>query len=364
MKKGMNSLQEFAAEIERRAKAKKDFVTNTRSVALVPVDKNEVDLTVGDMRFGVNQIGHAQLAETAGIPKQYYDTMLREQPQLLVDNVNTWFKANQEDRLFRTLDDKVRAVRSDKFRVDLEYEDLAEAVLPVLINLDVAVMSYQLTETRMYIKAVDKSVERELTARGGKFGDGAHNIVRCLSPAITISDSEVGFGSASVLAGVYDGFCSNLATFGERSVRKYHVGAKHEFAGDNVYSLLSDETKRKTSVATIAQIADVVKAAFDQAKFDSLCNKISDTQEQPITGDIVKVVSMAGKKLGLNETEGRNVLQQLAAGGDLSRFGMYNAVTAMSQNVDDYDRATELERIGAQIIELPKSDWRVIAEAA
>jgi hypothetical protein len=30
----------------------------------------------------------------------------------------------------------------------------------------------------------------------------------------------------------------------------------------------------------------------------------------------------------------------------------------------DYDRATELEYLGGRIIELPKTDWSVLAEAA
>lgn len=357
-------MQEFAGEIERRAKAKEDVIANTKAVALVPYQDGRIDLTVGDKQYGINRIGHAQLAEVAGIPKAYYDKMLEEQPKLLADNVNTWFSAIAENKLIRTLDGRVRAVRSDKFRTDLEYEDLAEAILPVLMQLDVAIMSYQLTETRMYIKAVDRRVERELQAMGGNFGDKQHNIVRTLSPAITISNSEVGMGSASVLGGVYDGFCSNLATFGERSVRKYHVGARHSL-GDEVYSLLSNDTRAKTDVATKAQLADVVRVAFDRAKFDSLCDKIAETTTQKIESeDLVKVVKAAGTKLGLSETEGSSVLKMLAAGGDLTRFGLYNAVTAASQKVEDYDRATQLEQLGAKIIDLPDNDWRVIAEAA
>jgi hypothetical protein len=73
---------------------------------------------------------------------------------------------------------------------------------------------------------------------------------------------------------------------------------------------------------------------------------------------------MAGKTFGLNEVEGKSVLKQLASGGDLSRFGLYNAITAASQTVEDYDRATDLERIGAQVIDLPKSAWQRIATAA
>ena len=369
MKTGMNSLQKFAAEIERRARAKEDLVASTKSCELITVGGG-VTMKIGDgdtaRQYGINKTGHAQVAETAGIPTQYYNRMLADQPEMLARDVNTWFRANPQTRLVRTLDGRVRAVRSDSFRTDLEYEDLAEAVLPVLMDLDVAIMSYQLTDTRMYIKAVDRSVERELEARGGHFGDGGHNIVRCLSPAITISDSEVGYGSASILGGVYDGFCSNLATFGERSVRKYHVGAKHALAGGVDYALLSSDTKKKTAVATIAQIKDVVKTAFDRTKFDSLCDKIEETRADKIAkdADVVKVVSLAGRKLGLTEDEGRGVLRHLIEGGELSRFGLYNAITRQSQDVEDYDRATELERVGAAVVELPRGEWRVLAEAA
>lgn len=380
MKTGMHSIQEFAAEIARRAENKKDFIANTKNAELVPTDRvvtREKEgkfitasepvpvLHVGDMKFGVNKIGHAQLAEVTKIPKPYYDKMLAEEPRLLADNVNTWFTKNATRQLFRTQDGNLRALRSDKFRTDMEYEDMATALLPILLELDVEVMSCQVTDTRMYIKCVDKKVTRELAAIGGKFGDGKHNIVRCLSPAITISDSEVGYGGANVLTGLYDGFCSNLATFNERSVRKYHVGARHDLIGEQHYTMLTDETKRKTQVATMAQLIDVTRGAFDRVQFDALADKVEATQADKIeSDDLVKVVSMAGKTFGLSELEGKSVLKELANGGDLSRFGLYNAITAASQHVDDYDRATDLERIGAQVIELPRNQWQQIAKAA
>lgn len=368
MKKGMGSLQEFAAEIERRAAAKEDLVASTKKAELVPYVRVVDDRPVGDVqmviggdrRYDVNKTGHSQIAEAAGIPPKYYDRMLSADQKLLCSNVNEWFQREPADKLWRTLDGNLRAVRSNSFRTDLEYEDLARAIIPTLMELDVAIMSYQLTETKMYIKVVDKRVERELKAVGGKFGDGGHNIVRCLSPALTISDSEVGYGSAAVMAGCYDGFCSNLATFGERSVRKYHAGARHAIAADADYSLLSQDTRDKTAAATAAQLRDVVAGAFDRARFDSLCDRIAETTTQPIGDDIVQVVKLTSKKLGLTEGEGTDVLRHLAAGGDLTRFGLYNAVTRMSQDVEDYDRATLLEQTGAKIIDLPKSEWREI----
>src|SRR5262245_31856639 len=115
MKAGMHSIQEFAAEIARRAESKKDFVANTKNVEMTTGIITEPKLEVGDMKLDINKIGHAQLAEVTKIPKPYYDKMLAEEPALLADNVNTWFKRNATPQLFRTLDNKVRAVRSDKF---------------------------------------------------------------------------------------------------------------------------------------------------------------------------------------------------------------------------------------------------------
>lgn len=378
MKSG-KTLTELAQEIERRANAKKDVVVNTKNLSMfVAGQKGKLDdvdpatakhdgelrLSVGDQfAVGVNGIAHQQVAEYCDIPKKYYDRMLTADAGLLATNVNAWFGRDPQTRLVRTMDNNARAFLSDKYR-PMENEELAEAVLPVLMDMDVAIMSAEITDRRLYIKAVDKKVERELKAIGGKFGDGGHNIVRCMSPAITISNSEVGMGALSILGGVYDGFCSNLATFGERSARKYHAGARHQLGGDEIYALLSDNTRKLSDQALWAQVRDLVRAAFERAKFDALCEKIAETQTQKIEGDTVKVVNLAVKRLGMTEGEGGSILKHLIEGGDLSRFGLYNAVTRFSQDVTDYDRATELERAGAQVLELPASEWRELAKAA
>jgi len=356
MKKGL-SLTELAAEIDRRAAAKKDMIVPAKHMEMATDGKHLV--IANRESFGVNKIAHEQLATAVEIPKKYYDRMLKDAPELLARNVNEWLHRQDDKRMVRTLFGDVRALLSDRYR-PLENEDLAQATLPVLLELGLDVMSSQITDSRLYIKAVDPKVTRELQAKGGAFGDGQHNIVRVLAPAITISNSEVGQGAMSVLGGVYDGFCSNLATFGERSTRKYHVGARHEI-GEETYALLSEETRRKTDVATWAQVADVVRGAFNRAHFDSLCDKIAETQNDKIT-DPVEVVRLTSSRFSLTETVGKAILQHLVEGADLSRFGLYNAVTRAAQDVDDYDDATAMERIGAQIIELPRNQWQEIGE--
>jgi len=368
MKTG-RSLTDLAAEIERRANGKRDLVVSTAHTAMIATSDQDgaagLGLIVGGQhQFGINDIAHGQIAAHTEIPKAYYDRMVKEAPGLLQNNVNTWFEKYPAPRMIRTLDNKARAFLSDKFSPDMENEDLAEAVLPVLLDMNLAIMSCEITDRRLYIKAVDKKVERELAKTGARFGDGGHTIVRVTSPAITISNSEVGMGALSIQGGVYDQFCSNLASFGERSMRRSHVGAQHKVAEGELYAMLSDKSKRLNNAALWSTVRDVVRAVFDRAKFDALVDKIEGSHADKISGDVVKVVEVSTRKLGLLESEGKSVLRHLIEGGDLSRFGLYNAVTRMSQDIESYDRATELERIGASVIELPKADWQVLAEAA
>jgi hypothetical protein len=359
MKPGL-SLKELAIEIERRAGAKRDLVAPTQRLAVTP----DLTLTVdGKEEFTINKVAHDQIAQHTDIPKKYYDKMAKEAPDLLANNINTWFQKHPAVRMVRSLDGTARAFLSDRYR-PLENEDLAQAVLPAVMDLGLDCMSSQITDTRLYMKFVDPRVTRELEARGGKFGDGRHNIVRCLAPALTISNSEVGQGALAVMGGVYDQWCSNLASFGERSTRKYHVGGKHEIGGEETYALLSDQTRRITDQATWAQVADVVRGAFDRARFDALCEKIEKTQDDKIEGDPVAVVKLTTTRFGLSEGTGTSILRHLIEGGDLSRFGLYNAVTRASQDVEDYDDATAMERHGAQLIELPANEWKVLAVAA
>jgi hypothetical protein len=354
------SLVELAQEIERRSNAKKDFVVPTDKLVAQPQDK-DVALAFGDQNVIANDLAHGQIAQHVGIPKQYYDRMRAESPELLANNINTWFQKYPAPRMVRTLDGKARAFLSDRFR-PLENEDLAEAVLPVLSDLKVQIMSCEITDRRLYIKVVDERIQRDIPS-GKKMGDGTHTFFDTVSPAMVISNSEVGQGMLAVQTSLWTKVCTNMAIFGEKSIKKHHIGGKHELGGEEFYKLLSDETRRVSDQALWMQVRDVVKGAFDEARFVSLTKELSGMAAQKID-DPIKVVELASKKFGVNETEKASVLKHLIEGGDLSRYGLFNAVTRTAEDLEDYDRATEFERMGGQIVELPRSEWAELAMAA
>ena len=70
------------------------------------------------------------------------------------------------------------------------------------------------------------------------------------------------------------------------------------------------------------------------------------------TGDNpVKTVEVLGDKYILNKTERATILRHFIMSNDYTAFGLVNAVTRSSQDISDYNRATELERLGGTILD-------------
>ena len=371
MKTGL-SLSQLAKELDRRSKAKVDFVAPVSKFA-VAVDRNAAKQLVPTIRlaaaegvkvFGINKVAHEQFSDYAGIPMQYYRRMLEQDPQLLVQNVNRWLQDHKDERrMVRVLDGNVRALLSDKFRA-LENEDLAEAIIPVLQERDLVIASCEVTDQRLYIKAVDRNMEDRIP-KGHKFGDGSHVGFDMVSPGVAVSNSEVGRGSLMIESTIFTHGCTNKAIFGT-TLRKFHTGARAEMS-DDVYQMLSDKTKRLTDAAVWAQTRDLVAGASHEAKFRATTDMLKAATEDRLAkkADVVEVVERVGRKFGLGDGERKGVLQCLIEDGDLSRYGVHSAITRFSQDDSvNYDRATELERLGARVIELKKNEWEALAKAA
>ena len=67
--------------------------------------------------------------------------------------------------------------------------------------------------------------------------------------------------------------------------------------------------------------------------------------------DPFKTVEVLGDKYVLNKIERASILRHFIMGNDFSAFGLVNAVTRSSQDIADYNRATELERMGGMLLE-------------
>ena len=354
MKSG-RSLVNLAQELERQLATKQDLVVPT---ALLRCHTDEggscrmiIDAKDGAGEYGITNLARRQLAEKLKIPFTYFERMRTEQPVLLDRNVNTWLQTDNERRMIRTLDGQVRAVLSDRYR-RLDNYDLAENVLPILQRLpDARFESVELTETKMYLKVVTPRVEYEIAP-----GDVAQ-------AGIVITNSEVGHGTLSVQPLVYRLVCRNGLIASDRALRKTHVGRiLHQEV--EAITVFRDDTLAADDKAFFLKVRDVVAAAVSEATFRQVAQKMQKTLDIKLTGDPVKAVEVLANRYTLNESERAGVLRHLIVDGELSAYGLVNAVTHYSHDVEDYDRATEFEALGGKLIELPSSDWREMAQAA
>ncbi len=314
-------------------------------------------------RFDIGDVAHQQMAELAGIPKTYYDRMRTSFPELLRDNVNGWFgKEPRTQRLVRTLDGRARAVLSDRFR-PLDNFDLMEAVLPTLQQNQCNIVSSEITEKRLYLKAILPNLEAEI--RGVQLGIG-HNRVgekNIVVAAVTISNSEVGHGSLSIMPAVFDTWCTNLAQMTTRFFRKYHIGGSGQ-GGDDVNELLSTATRRKLDAAFFAQVGDVIRGTFSDKGFREAVAAIQEAADAKIESrDLPAVVELAADRFALPKENRPSILRNLIERGELSRWGLASAITAEAGRIEDYELANDFEQVGGKVIELAKNDWAEISSA-
>ncbi len=353
MKSG-RTLVSLAQELERQLHSKKDLVVPSQLVHHSTGDGGETHLVIdeggGAVHYGVMPLARRQLADKLKIPYAYFERMREEQPVLLDRNVNTWLQSEDDRRMLRTLDGKVRAVLSDRYR-RLDNFDLAESVLPILQQLpEVRFESVELTETRMYLKCITSRLTYEMAP-----GD-------VVQAGVVISNSEVGQGTLSVQPLLFRLVCRNGLIAADRTLRKTHVGRAlgTEDEGLQVYQ---DDTLRADDKAFFLKVRDVVQAAGSEATFRQTAQKLQKTLAIPLVGDPVKTVEVLAQRYTLNDVERSGVLRHLITEGELSGYGLVNAVTHYSQEIDDYDRATEFEALGGKLIELGTAEWKGLAEA-
>jgi len=341
MKAG-RTLQELAIELDRQAVARRDFVVNSERMSMT-ADQFILSPNSGeDMQFSMSGLFHRQLGSALGIPAKYYDKMRTDYPALLTANVNGWLGRDAAKHTVRTLDGTARAFLSDRYRRIDNYE-VAKATLPVISEIEGAkVESCEVTETRMYIKVVNPRLEAEV-----RKGD-------IVQAGIIISNSEVGLGSVSVMPLVLRLVCLNGMVINDLGKRKYHVGRENEES----WELYSDDTLKADDTAFMMKLADIVRTAVDEAKFMMIVDQLRDAAGAHIKARIPDVIELTAKQYGFNQNEKDDILTHLITGGDLTLWGLGNAVTRASADVPNYDRATQLETVGWEIVSMDQRQWR------
>ncbi len=347
-------LNEVIKELQIQSEAKEDFIAPARAMRMQD-DGNTFEIkhlhSNNRLELDSTKVLHRQIGSVLNIPAKYYDLMQDEKPELLANNINSWFKdmsGNYMIRTFQYPDEKIgRALLSAQYR-RIDNLMIANAVLPMFAGKDqYDVVSCEVTERKLYFKIVNKRLEADVSV-----GD-------TVQAGVVVSNSEVGMGAVSINPFVYRLVCTNGMVISEMGNRKTHVGRVQEAIEDN-YSIVTNETQEAEDYALALHIRDLVKAAIDESMFKRVVAHLKKSTKDKIEGDPGEVIRLSGKVYDFTNMEKTGILRHLVEGGDLSKYGLSNAVTRTSQDIKDYDRATELEGIGWKIATMDGELWSQI----
>lgn len=356
MKSGL-TLEQLAAELNRQNNAKEDYLISTHSIKMETcgqdlflrlVDGEENDRVEP---FEVGEIAHQQIRAYLSIHTKYYTKMLERAPALLAYNVNHWFTNTPKERMVRTLDGVARAFVSNSYRF-IDNFDIASAVLPVIGEMpDAHFVSCQITDNRMYIKVVNPNIAAEVAP-----GD-------IVQAGFVITNSETGQGAFSVQPLVYRLTDGTGVVISDAAIRRNHKGKANSAARS--FIIQKSEIVSADDRVFLSEVQETVRSAVDEERFRQVVSMMRQAREaQMNTDDISAVVNLTAKSFSITESESGGVLQHLVEGNDLTLYGLSNAVTRYSGDVESYDRASELESIGYDVLSMGQPQWNRLNQAA
>jgi len=343
------NLSELVAELDRQKQNRYDIVVPGNALIVgydqasrkIYMDVPQVDPGISK-KHGITNYAHQQIAEKTGIPQRYYDRMRNEEKfGLLADNVNTWLP-EKEKRLVRVLDDNVRAILSDRYRIidnhDILWESLQEFKRIQAKGIQVDVKESSLTETHLYLKATSPSLTGEVFHYKGR--------TEPVTGGIIISNSEVGCGAFRVEPFVNVLVCSN-GLIREQSFSKVHLGKER---GIGLIDW-SDETLEYQDMTLWSEIRDLIQNTFKPEVFQEWLDKINGKASVEVMKPEIAVNNII-KRYSLSQELKSELVNQFMRESP-TVWGLSMAVTQVAQKQTSYDKQIDMERIGAEILETP-----------
>src|SRR6478735_3612449 len=151
-----------------------------------------------------------------------------------------------------------------------------------------------------------------------------------------ITNSETGGGAYQISPVAKIKVCANGLVLSKDVVRAVHLGGRLE---DGVIRW-SAETQRQNLELIKSKTRDAVTTFLDRDYITSCIAKITEQAVKEVRTDEVKVIA---KRAKFTEQESDLIFDYFVRGGQTTRGGIMNAVTAASQMVADADQAHDME---------------------
>lgn len=337
-------------------------------------------VTPADGTYTPTTVFDSGVAEKLGIPVAYLRRMRADRPDLYDANVNGWLhgfgravmtgnpalpiawadgKGALPDqrhfllRLFRGDDGGTgvaRAMLSDTY-APADNLDVLLAVLDGMrdsgTRVDVA--RADLTDRRMIVKVhapeVAALAPRLLDGYTSPFTGqtGADNPV--VFAGFRLTNSETGDGAFSITPEVTVEVCLNGMTMTRDAVRQVHLGGKLE-AGTIRWAA---DTERKNLELVKAKARDAVTTFLSPEYLTAAVTRLEARAGEEV-GTSEDAVRDLTKPLGYTQEQVAGIMDYYVRGGQFTRGGVVNAITAYSQTVEDGDTAHDLDARATQLL--------------
>lgn len=362
-------------ELQRQAETRKDFVVPAKDIRAVTQDDGvdfAFDLGNGTppVIFEATWNAHQNIAGRLDIQKNYYESMReRGAYDLMEMNLNYWAERDNRNFLVRTIDGKMRAVMSDRFRT-LDNVELFFTAFKEANELGAKITRADLTENNFYMRFIHPDWATKLSGfrmdmeeRRARRNDGGHNPVKALSflddggdstylvPGIVIRNSDTGHGSMNAELFIFDLVCSN-GLIADRTIHEVHLGKQLE-AG-----YVSQETRELEDAAVWSRVRDLIAASFNEEKFQEIIEQIKNSASITLEAPLAAVETVV-RNYSLSDEDKDAILDNLMSGGSNTVYGLISAVTAVGRDKSNYDDAVKYERAGGDILNDPKDFVRV-----
>lgn len=376
------NVHDLAAELERQAKTKRDVVVDSRTLRAIVgeqayQDGDEVKtrkILKMDVMFpqenheklALTPNAHRQLAQKCNIPLTYYKRMMEAgYVELMTENVNAWIET-KDKRLIRTLDGRVRAILSDRYKIIDNY-DLLFLSLKKFKEAGANISRIDLSDTHMYIKAlnpemsVDIAEYKKSTDWRQRVMDEGHQWLDADDPrsdilqgGIVIKNSEVGASRFSIEPYVLRLKCNN-GLIGTEKFQRTHLGSEMEIG-----EVFKDRTKALADETLWAKVEDFIDAAMNPEIFQEwIINGMGPKTTETIAEPTEAIDNVVGK-YKLSDNMKKNILDNFVKEQDTTQWGLLNAMTATARDLGSYDHQIELEKVAGELSEMTVTDMNKI----
>jgi hypothetical protein len=358
-----------ANELQRIQRSKRDFIASAPKLRIT----NDMRMVMGDGNaeyvpapMEMKRQARRQLQEKLGLYQRYEDRLLQRESddagfrELLVHNYNELLRMSDDKKfLVRTLDNNVRAVLSNSYRV-VDNADLFFLAAEVFKNVSAKVCRLRLWDDGFEMFAMTERFFHEIQPERP---DGMRlriNEVDFQYPAVRVYNSETGRGKLGVDIVTLTSMCVNLNVFGT-AASSVHLGSRNNEEGDITYA---DDTLAAEGQAMALKLRDAITTTFDERKFRERMEIVTQATRR-ILPQPEQAVDNTLKLFSIGMDQKQRILQELYGSGDTTQYGLAQSVSWLSHQLDkegNAELASTVEEVGGRIMSMPAGEFAQITK--